>query len=250
MREFSAAPRPCLRTRRAEALRLLGDEGTDMKELKTKRLRITPMTDDELAAQAVAEPDERVKLAYAEMLEGCRTNPGERLWYTEWRVDLRETGEPVGGLGFKGPATNGEVEIGYGIDEAHRGKGYATEAAKVLVEWALSQEPVYFVTAETTPDNAASKRVLEKLGFSPTGTNGEEGPRFEKERPATSWMSVYLCLGMSVGLALGTANDNTGIGMSLGMCLGVALGASLDSADKKRRAAIYAARTGTPREQK
>lgn len=34
------------------------------------------------------------------------------------------------------------------------------------------------VEAETAPDNAASIRVLAKLGFQPTGTLGEEGPRF------------------------------------------------------------------------
>ncbi len=36
----------------------------------------------------------------------------------------------------------------------------------------------WMVCAETEPGNIASQRVLEKAGFIPTGTNGEEGPRF------------------------------------------------------------------------
>jgi RimJ/RimL family protein N-acetyltransferase len=215
-----------------------------MKELRTKRLRITPMTDNELRAAIASETDEHMKQAYSEMLAGCLAHPRERIWYTEWRITRRETGEPVGGLGFKGPQVNGAVEIGYGIFDPRRGNGYATEAAKAMIGWAFSQEGVYFVTAETEPDNAASQRVLEKLGFSPAGA-GEEGPRFEKERPASAWFSIYLCLGLSIGLCLGTSFDNIAIGMSLGMCIGLALGSSLDAADKKKRAALRAARTET-----
>ncbi len=47
-----------------------------------------------------------------------------------------------------------------------------------MCRWALAQPGVTAVEAETAPDNAASIRVLAKLGFQPTGTLGEEGPRF------------------------------------------------------------------------
>lgn len=212
-----------------------------MKELRTKRLHITPMTDGELRAAIASETDEHMKKAYSEMLENCVANPAVRVWYTDWRIALRESGDPIGGVGFKGPPVNGAVEIGYGLFDPRRGNGYATEAAKAMIDWAFSQEGVYFVTAETEPDNAASQRVLQKLGFSPAGA-GEEGPRFEKERPASAWFSIYLCLGLSIGLCLGTSFDNIAIGMSLGMCIGLALGSSLDAADKKKRAALRAAR--------
>lgn len=39
-------------------------------------------------------------------------------------------------------------------------------------------DPDWMVCAETEPGNIASQRVLEKAGFIPTETNGEEGPRF------------------------------------------------------------------------
>ena len=46
------------------------------------------------------------------------------------------------------------------------------------VHWALQQPGVKRVEAETEPDNRASRRVLEKCGFLPTGTFGEDGPQF------------------------------------------------------------------------
>jgi len=214
-----------------------------MKKLKTKRLILTPMTDDELREAIASETDAHLRNAYSKMLAGCTAHPAERLWYTCWRIVLRESGGPVGGLGFKGPPENGAVEIGYGIDEAYRENGYATEAVKAAQDWAFSQENVYFVTAETTAANAASNRVLDKLGFSLAVTD-DGSWRYEKERPAPSWLAVYLCLGMSVGLSIGVATDNIATGMSIGMCIGVALGVSLDAADKKKRAAFRAARAG------
>lgn len=83
---------------------------------------------------------------------------------------LRRTGaepELIGAAGF-GRAPSGRVEIGYWIARADWGQGFATEAGRQLIEIArtlgLDQlEAGHFV------DNPASGRVLEKLGFRPTG---------------------------------------------------------------------------------
>ena len=80
----------------------------------------------------------------------------------------------------KGLNDDGSVEIGYGISAKYQGCGYATEAVDAMVSWALRQSEVRRVDAETEPDNKASQRVLEKCGFIPAGTTGEEGPRFVK----------------------------------------------------------------------
>jgi ribosomal-protein-alanine N-acetyltransferase len=72
----------------------------------------------------------------------------------------------IGDAGFKGkPGGEGTVEIGYSVLPAYRGQGFATEAARALVDWALAQQDVRRIIAECSPDNAASVRVLEKLGM-------------------------------------------------------------------------------------
>jgi 8-oxo-dGTP pyrophosphatase MutT (NUDIX family) len=73
--------------------------------------------------------------------------------------------EVVGDAGFKGPPQHGEVELGYSIVPEHRRRGYAIEAAKALVDWALGQPGVERVLAETEPENAPSQRVLERVGM-------------------------------------------------------------------------------------
>jgi RimJ/RimL family protein N-acetyltransferase len=76
----------------------------------------------------------------------------------------------VGSAGFLGSPTNeGAVELGYGVHSEHRNRGYATEAARALVAWALSHDGVVQVTARSRPANVASIRVLGKAGLEQTG---------------------------------------------------------------------------------
>ena len=145
--------------------------------LECERLRICPIGDAELEAVMQAEPDPVLRQAYGEMLEGCRREPERRIWYTLWLMERRD-GEIVGDLCFKGIAEDGMVEIGYGLRPGCCGKGYMTEAVRALSRWALDQPGVSRVEAETEPENRASQRVLAACGFVPTGTRGEEGPRF------------------------------------------------------------------------
>ena len=53
-----------------------------------------------------------------------------------------------------------------------------SEALKRISEWAVGQEGVMRIEAETSPDNTASQKVLSNVGYVPTGEIGEEGPRF------------------------------------------------------------------------
>ena len=206
---------------------------------KTKRLRIAPMEEAALQALIDRETDGHLRAAYAQMRDGAREHPQERLWYTAWQLSLRN-GEPVGDICFKGTPRQGEVELGYGILPAHQGQGYATEAVQSLTDWAFAQDGVFAVTAETEPGNAASQRVLSKAGYLPDG-EGQEGPRFRKEKPPAHWMAAYLCLGMGVGAGFGAANGDLAISMVIGMGIGMALGASLDAQENSRRARAKAA---------
>ena len=87
-------------------------------------------------------------------------------------------GTHIGDLCFKGLRENGIAEIGYGILEAYQGQGYATEAVRAACRWAFGHTEVKMLEAETDAGNTASQRVLQKCGFRPNGTFGEEGPRF------------------------------------------------------------------------
>jgi RimJ/RimL family protein N-acetyltransferase len=66
------------------------------------------------------------------------------------------------------------ASLGYCFDEAAWGHGYATEAARALLQWAFDTLDLNRVQAETDTRNVASARVLEKLGFVREGTLRED----------------------------------------------------------------------------
>ncbi len=148
--------------------------------LDADRLVIYAASEQEMRQLVESERDSGLREAYREMLQGSLEHPEDWGWYAAWLI-VRKDGANIGNLSFKGIPEDGIVEIGYGIAEEYRGYGYATEALEAILEWAFDQPGVTTVAAETEPDNAASRRVLEKCGFVPTGITGKEGPRYIKE---------------------------------------------------------------------
>ena len=80
----------------------------------------------------------------------------------------------VGAVGLKGRPKEGTAEIGYTLVAEAQGRGYATEAARALVDFAFADAGVRRVCAQTLPDHTPSIRVMERLGFSYSGP-GTEG---------------------------------------------------------------------------
>jgi RimJ/RimL family protein N-acetyltransferase len=154
-----------------------------MLEIQTGRLRLFPLTlaqlqnyldcpaelevqlDVSLPRQILTEP---VRRAIAIKLEKmARADETLHPWYTYWLVVISQERVGAGLAGFKGkPDALGEVEIGYGMDPVFQGRGYTTEAACALIEWAFQDSACSAVIAPgTLKTNMASNRVLQKAGM-------------------------------------------------------------------------------------
>ncbi len=167
--------------------------------LTTERLLLRVASREEMERLLAAQTDPELIKAYGEMLQGCLEHPELWAWYAVWLIE-RQDGVPVGDLCFKGLGEDGSVEIGYGILEEQRCRGYAAEAVSAAVRWALDQPGVSRVEAETDPENRASQRVLEKCGFAPTGDLGEEGPRFVYAGPKANAIRRVSIVSLSSGV--------------------------------------------------
>ena len=72
----------------------------------------------------------------------------------------------VGNGGFTGePDDSGAVEIGYEIASEHWNRGFATEAAQAMIDYAFAHEEVRAVIAHTLAEMNASNSVLRKVGM-------------------------------------------------------------------------------------
>ena len=159
--------------------------------LEADRLVVYAASEKEMNQIIEAERDEALREAYREMLRGSLEHAEDWGWYALWMI-VRKDGAHIGNLSFKGSPVDGVAEIGYGISEEYRGLGYATEAVETILAWAFDQPGVSKIAAETGPDNIASRRVLEKCGFLPSGVMGKEGPRFVREMAEFDELEEFL----------------------------------------------------------
>ncbi|PYC88135.1 GNAT family N-acetyltransferase [Streptomyces tateyamensis] len=80
---------------------------------------------------------------------------------------------------------DGGAELGYRVAELATGRGLATSAVRELCRLAATRHGLRTLGAAATDDNLASRRVLAKAGFTPTGPTSRDG------NPAT-WYTVDL----------------------------------------------------------
>ncbi|MFI1433112.1 GNAT family N-acetyltransferase [Streptomyces lydicus] len=139
-------------------------------DLLTARLVLRPWSGSELAAVlgglrqphwAADYPDDGDRVI-AGFTAG---HPEARGTYGQRQIIERASGLVVGGIGLFPPSDDGSVEFGYGVVPSRRGRGYAPEAARALVAFALAAPGVHTVYADVEPANPASCRVLEKAGL-------------------------------------------------------------------------------------
>ena len=144
-----------------------------MTELVTERLVLRRLTLDEARAVVALDRDDRRWAAdYPTegdlVVAGIAVEAGDHYDETGdfgvYQVVARDTGEVVGGIGFIHPPEDGAVEVGYGLAESARGRGFATESLQAVAARA-SQLGATTVVAMTAVDNIPSQRVLERLGF-------------------------------------------------------------------------------------
>ena len=227
------------------------------KTIYAKSLTITPLSPE--AVQDLARQNEEGALAalagaalsaYAQYQKtaveketGKRTKgPDPWLWFTCWRAQRISDGQTVAWMAFHGPQQHGSVEFtgwltpqGEAAPDTPKAQDMGYLAVHQLTAWATGQDTTYFVTSVTQPADRPWAEALRKNGFHLQELgNGQQ--LWELERPASTWMTTYMCLGIAVGMSFGLSIfNNLTLGMCIGLCLGMGIGTMLDTSDKKLR---------------
>lgn len=140
----------------------------------TARLRFRQMTMADLDAMSSMLGDPDVMTYYpspktrdeaADWIAWNQANYA-RHGYGLWIVETHD-GDFVGDCGLTWQQVNGrsELEVGYHVRRELQGRGYASEAALACLEFARDVVGVGLLVAIVHPDNAASRRVAERLGM-------------------------------------------------------------------------------------
>ncbi|HXH22493.1 MAG TPA: GNAT family protein [Dehalococcoidia bacterium] len=153
-------------------------------QLETERLLLREFVDADWEAVAAYQQEERYWRYYERPQTGgagrrelvrafvAQQAQQPRRGY-QLAIILKEQQRLIGNAGvrirrlvdFGSPEASFEADIGYELDPAYWGRGYATEAARRLVEFAFRDLGVHRLWAYVLVENEPSWRVLERLGF-------------------------------------------------------------------------------------
>ncbi|WP_431981121.1 GNAT family N-acetyltransferase [Streptomyces qinglanensis] len=149
-------------------------EGAGGPVLETERLLLRPLTPDHLDFFVELHSDPEVtrfvpaftREQARERLAGIQRQWSER-GHGLCAVESKETGALLGRCGLNHWEVFDEVEAGWTFRRSCWGRGYATEAARAVVEWGLETLDIPYLTAMIAHGNTASRQVARRLGFTP-----------------------------------------------------------------------------------
>lgn len=148
--------------------------------LETARLTVRPLTEDDASfyLAMLSDPDFKRHIADRGVrdLQAALANMRDRVFasyeahgFGMWLVSRRDTGEAVGMAGLVKREFLADVDLGYAFLPTGRGAGFATEVCRGIMDHAARVFGLTRLAAIVSPENGASIRVLQRLGFAHTG---------------------------------------------------------------------------------
>ena len=151
--------------------------GIDRMQLVTERLLLREFVEGDWPAVLSYQQDQRY-LRYYPWAERTEADARELVaMFLGWQheeprrrfqlaIELIDEGSLIGNCGIRRkPGNDWEADIGYELDPRYWGTGYATEAARALVNFGFNALGLSRISSWCIADNVASALVLERLGF-------------------------------------------------------------------------------------
>ena len=123
-------------------------------------------------------------------------HPANLKWYYRLIV-LREAAELIGSISFHAPPDEmGMVEIGFGIHEKFRNRGYGKEALNAMFTWVCEQPQVKTLRYSVAQTNAPSQAIVQKFNFAHKGVqiDDEDGPEDIYEMSVEEYFSRFVAM--------------------------------------------------------
>jgi RimJ/RimL family protein N-acetyltransferase len=153
------------------------------------RLRLREWRDSDLAPFAALNADPEVMRYFPEPLDRAASDAMvgrirdhfDRHGFGPWALEIPGVADCAGFVGLMVPAFEAHftpcVEIGWRLTRAAWGRGYATEAARAVLDYAFTVLKADEVVAMTVPANRPSRAVMDRLGMTHDPADDFDHPR-------------------------------------------------------------------------
>ena len=151
-------------------------------------------SDDARDLFAVVEAERERLRVWLPWVDRMLSVEDERAWIesvaaTEGSLDgfgIFVAGHVAGVIGLRRDAFGVSADIGYWLSKDYEGRGLVTRASEMLIEHAFSQVGLHRITIHVAPDNARSRAIPERLGFT------IDGVLREAERTGTGYHDLVV----------------------------------------------------------
>jgi 3-dehydroquinate dehydratase / shikimate dehydrogenase len=166
-----------------------------MTILKTARLILRQWQESDLAPFASLNADPRVREFFPSLMSQEESDQSVKLMSDHiarcgwgfWATSLIESGEFIGFIGLEEASFPAHftpaVEIGWRLSHKHWGKGYATEGAKIALQYGFETLNLRQVVSFTTVKNSRSRHVMEKIGMLYDAKDDFLHPKLPEDHP-------------------------------------------------------------------
>ena len=148
--------------------------------METDRIKLRPWTEDdaETLYRYASDPEVGTRAGWPPHKSVDESREIIRTLFmndTTWAIELKETGEPIGAIGYGPscdcglPTREGEPIVGYWVAKPYWNKGICTEALGLMLDHIRRHTRLTSLVCGHYTDNPASGRVMTKCGFVPTG---------------------------------------------------------------------------------
>jgi RimJ/RimL family protein N-acetyltransferase len=147
-------------------------DGERLLEGKNVNLSVMEKEDLPLFAEWINKPElsgEYNPLRQLSRTEIEKKYDEKKLEQEEFLIEKKE-GTRIGYMWHFTSTFSKLLEIGYFLVPNERGKGYCTEAVRIMVDYLFLSKNIVRIQAQTDLRNVASQRILEKVGFKKEGT--------------------------------------------------------------------------------
>lgn len=145
------------------------------QRIETQRLLLRPVTlsdaedmfdyaSDEETSYFVFERHSSIEKTEEAIVEYFMTDP-----FGKFGIELKETGKMIGTIDLRVKDEKQRAIMGYTLNKAYQGKGYMTEAADAILNYAFNTLDLDCVAALHDERNAASGKVMERIGMQREG---------------------------------------------------------------------------------
>lgn len=203
--------------------------------LKSSEIVITPLIACEMDKLIERESDEALKAQYINMKDQASKDSDNGIWCTYWDISLKkDEKQSIGGCYFSGPATYGSVTLSFSVDSRYNWDKRVGEALRLITEWALVQTGVYEINTYIPTAKDGYIRNAERADFVYREVK-DEIEHYSKERPATSWMGLYILMGIIAGFLLGMVFSSMTLGMASTVIISILIGGIMDQKSSVER---------------